>query len=58
MDMTHREARSGAAIAGAILCATALADVLLDPGRSGPLHLIVGVMGALLMLAALASRSS
>jgi hypothetical protein len=56
--MTHREARSGAAIAGAILCALPLADILLDPGRSGPLHLVVGVMGALLMLASLAGRVS
>ena len=39
--MTHREARSGAAIAGAILCAMPLADMLFDPGRSGPLHLVV-----------------
>ena len=56
--MTHREIRSGAAIAGAILCAMPLADMLLDPGRSGPLHLVFGVMGALLMLASLAGRFS
>jgi hypothetical protein len=56
--MTHREIRSGAAIAGAILCAMPLADMLLDPGRSGPLHLVVGVMGASLMLASLAGGLS
>jgi hypothetical protein len=56
--MTHREVRSGAAVAGAILCALPLADMLLDPARSGPLHLVVGVMGALLMLASLADRLS
>jgi hypothetical protein len=56
--MTHREARSGAAIAGAILCAMPLADMLLDPGRPGPLHFVVGAMGVLLMLASLAGRSS
>jgi hypothetical protein len=56
--MTHREARSGAAIAGAILCAMPLADMLLDPGRSGAVHFVVGVMGALLMLASLAERLS
>jgi hypothetical protein len=56
--MTHREARSGAAIAGAILSAMPLADMLLDPGRSGPIHLVVGVMGALLMLVSLAGRWS
>lgn len=57
-DMTHREVRSGAAIAGAILCALPLADMLLGPGRSGLLHLVFGVMGALLMLASLAGRLS
>lgn len=56
--MTHREARSGAAIAGAILCVMPLADLLVDPGRPGPLHLVVAAMGALLMLASLAGRSS
>ena len=56
--MTYREARSGAAVAGAILCAMPLADILLDPGRSGPLHVVVGVMGASLMLASLAGRLS
>jgi|SoiMethySBSTD1v2_1073268.scaffolds.fasta_scaffold199217_4 hypothetical protein len=56
--MTHREVRSGAAIAGAILCALPFADMLLDPGRFGALHLVVGVMGALLMLSSLAGGLS
>lgn len=56
--MTYREARSGAAIAGAILCAMPLVDMLLGPGGSSPLHWIVGVMGAALLLASLAGRLS
>jgi len=56
--MTHREARSGAAIAGAILSAMPLAHLLVDPGRAGLLHVVVGVMGGLLMLGSLAERWS
>lgn len=56
--MTHREARSGAAIAGAILCALPLADLLIGPGHVGALHFAVGLFGATLMLVSLAGGLS
>ena len=56
--MTRREARTGAAIAGTILCAIPLVDMLLDPGRIGLLHFAIGYLGvALLRLASFAGRS-
>ena len=54
--MTHREARSGAAIAGAILCALPFADVLIGPGNVGALHFGMGALGGGLLLASLAER--
>jgi hypothetical protein len=56
--MTHREARSGAAIAGVILCAMPLVDMLLDPGRIGLVHIAIGYLGVVLLrLASFAGRS-
>jgi hypothetical protein len=54
--MTHREARSGAAIAGAILCTMPLADILIGAGSVSALHFVVGVFGAALLLVSLAER--
>jgi hypothetical protein len=54
--MTHREARSGAALTGAILCALPLADLLIGPGNVSALHFAVGVLGAGLLLVSLAER--
>jgi hypothetical protein len=54
--MTHREARSGAAIAGAILCAMPLADLLIGSGNVGALHFVMGVLGAVLLMFSLAER--
>ena len=54
--MTHREARSGAALTGAILCALPLADLLIGPGNVSALHFAVGVPGAGLLLVSLAER--
>ena len=56
--MTHREARSGAAIAGAVLCALPLADLLIWPGSLNALHFAAGLFGTALMLISLAERSS
>ena len=54
--MTRREVRSGAAIAGAILCALPLADLLIGPGNVGGLHFAVGVFGVAILFASLAER--
>jgi len=54
--MTRREARSGAAIAGAILCALPLADLLIGPGHVSALHFAVGVFGVTILFASLAER--
>ena len=57
--MTHREARTGAAIAGTILCAIPLVDRLLEPGRVGLLHFAIVYLGVVLLrLATFAGRSS
>lgn len=56
--MTRREARSGAAIAGAILCALPLADLLIGPGSVSALHFVVALFGAALMLVSLAEGLS
>ena len=44
--MTYREARRGAAIAGAVLFAMPIAEVMLGLGTAGPVHFIVGTLGA------------
>ena len=54
--MTRREASSGAAIAGAVLCALPLADVLIGPGHVSALHFAVGVFGVTILFASLAER--
>ena len=54
--MTRREARSGAAIAGAVLCALPLADLLIGPGHVSSLHFAVGVIGVTILFASLAER--
>lgn len=51
--MTRREARTGAAIAGAVLCALPLADLVIGPGNVSALHFVVGLFGAALMLVSL-----
>lgn len=56
--MTHREARTGAALAGAILCAVPLVDMLVGTDTPIALHFVVGVMGAALLLVSLADRLS
>ena len=54
--MTHREARTGGAIVGAILCALPLADLLIGPGNVGALHFAVGVFGVTILFASLTER--
>lgn len=54
--MTYREARRGAAIAGAILFAMPIAEVMLGLGTAGPVHFIVGTLGAGLVAAGLSGR--
>lgn len=50
--MTYREARRGAAIAGAILFIMPVMEVLLGLGVAGPVHFVVGSLGAALIAAA------
>jgi hypothetical protein len=48
--MTQRDAKRGAALAGAVLFAMPVLDVFLGVGGSpGALHLIVGTLGAMLI---------
>ena len=47
--MTYREARLGAAIAGAVLFAMPVLDVVLGIGKPGAVHLVVGTFGATLI---------
>jgi hypothetical protein len=47
--MTTREARRGAAIAGAVLFALPLLDVMMGTGRMGLVHLLVGTFGVALI---------
>lgn len=54
--MTHREARRGAVIAGAILFAMPFAEISLGLGVAGPVHFIVGMLGAALVAAGLSGR--
>ena len=56
--MTHREARSGAAIAGAILCAMPLADLLIGSGNLSALHFVMGFIGTALLFISLAEGFS
>src|SRR5688572_3030534 len=55
-DMTHREARRGAAVAGAILFAMPVAEVMVGLGSPGPVHFIVGTLGVGMIVAALSGR--
>ena len=54
--MTHREARRGAAIAGAILFAIPVAEVMLGLGSPGPVHFIVATLSVGMIAAALSGR--
>lgn len=54
--MTHREAKGGAAVAGAILLAMPILEVALGVGVAGPLHFIVGMLGAALVAAGVSGR--
>lgn len=47
--MTYREARRGAAIAGAVLFAMPVLEVLYGWGTPGPVHLVVGSLGIVLV---------
>jgi hypothetical protein len=47
--MSYRDARRGAALAGALLFALPLVEVLYGLGTPGPTHFVVGVFGAALM---------
>ena len=47
--MTYRQARRGAAIAGATLFALPLVEVLYGLGTPGPVHFIVGSLGVALL---------
>jgi hypothetical protein len=43
--MTYRDASRGAAIAGAVLFAMPLLEVLYGLGSPGPVHLVIGSFG-------------
>jgi len=47
--MTHRNARTGAALAGTILFSMPLLDVFVGVGTPGAAHLVVGTLGAMLV---------
>ncbi len=47
--MTYRNAKRGAAIAGAVLFTMPVLDVFIGVGSPGPVHLLVGTMGAVLI---------
>lgn len=47
--MTYRDARRGAAIAGAVLFAMPLIEVLYGLAAPGPTHFIVGALGLALV---------
>ena len=47
--MNYKDARTGAAIAGAVLFAMPMLDVLLGVASPGAVHLIVGTFGAALI---------
>jgi hypothetical protein len=49
MNMTYREARRGAAIAGGLLLSMPALDLLLGTGTPGLVHFIVGTFGATLL---------
>lgn len=46
---SYKQARQGAALAGALLFAMPVLDVLLGAGSAGAVHLIVGALGAMLI---------
>jgi hypothetical protein len=50
--MTYREARTGAAIAGAVLLAMPTVDVLYGMSGAGPMHFLVGSFGLAMVVAA------
>jgi len=54
--MTYREARRGAAIAGAVLFAMPLVEVLYGLASPGPVHFVIGSLG--LALIAFSGRES
>jgi hypothetical protein len=54
--MTFREARRGAAIAGAILFAMPFSEVMVRWENPGPVHFIVGTLGVGMIVAALSGR--
>jgi hypothetical protein len=47
--MTYRNAKIGAAIAGAVLFTIPVLDAFIGLGSPGPVHLLVGTMGAALI---------
>ena len=47
--MTYREARRGAAIAGALLAGLPVVEVLYGLGPPGPVHFVMGVFGLALL---------
>jgi hypothetical protein len=47
--MTYRNAKRGAAIAGAILFSMPLLDVFVGMATPGAVHVIVGTLGAMLV---------
>jgi len=54
--MTHRQARIGAVLGGAILFAMPVAEVALGLGVAGPVHFVVGTLGLALAAAGLSGR--
>ena len=48
--MTYRDAKRGAAVAGAILFFMPLLDVFVGVGTPGAVHVIVGTLGAMLVV--------
>jgi hypothetical protein len=54
--MTHLEAKRGAVLAGAILLSVPIAEVAISTGIAGPVHFVVGTLGAVLIWAGLSGR--
>ena len=50
--MSYREAKRGAAIAGAVLLVMPVLEVALGLGTPGPVHFVVGSLGVGLLAAA------
>jgi hypothetical protein len=56
MPMTHRQGRIGAGIAGGLLLAISIADVLLGTDNPSAVNIVTGILGAAFLMAAFLAR--